>query len=150
MEVTVQSIFTTAALYDGIATLPRKPNHAHLKAYGCKTFALTSDTKRGKLRLQRLDPRAWIGYLVDYQSSNIYWVWVPSIGKTISTRDVIFDEDTVFNGKREDVKHNLMHSTLNEIAMWTRTIELPELPPSEGESETTRFYEDDTVQEALA
>jgi hypothetical protein len=142
--------FTTAALYDGIATLPRKPNHAHLKAYGCKTFALTSDTKRGKLRLQRLDPRAWIGYLVGYQSSNIYRVWVPSIGKTISTCDVIFDEDTVFNGKREDVKHNLMHSTLNEIAMWIRTIELPELPPSEGESETTRFYEDDTVQEASA
>jgi hypothetical protein len=56
----------------------------------------------------------------------------------------------VFNGKREDVKHNLMHSTLNEIAMWIRTIELPELPPSEGESETTRFYEDDTVQEASA
>jgi hypothetical protein len=141
--------FTTAAHYDGIATPPRKPNHAHLKAYGCKTFALTSDTKRGKLHLQRLDPRAWIGYLVGYQSSNIYRVWIPSIGKTISTRNVAFDEDTVFNGKQEDIMHNLMHSTLNEIATWIRTIELPEQPPSEG-PETTRFYEDDTVQEASA
>ena len=60
-----------------------------------------------------------------------------------------FDEDTVFNGKQEDIIDNLMHSTLNEIAIWIRTIELPEQPPSEG-PETTRFYEDDTVQEASA
>jgi hypothetical protein len=41
-------------------------------------------------------------------------------------------------------------STLNEIAMWIQTIDMPELPPSKGESETNRFYEDDTVQEASA
>jgi hypothetical protein len=76
-------------------------------------------------------------------------VWIPSIGRTISTRDVAFDEDTVFNGKQEEIMDNLMHSTLTEIAAWIRTVELPEQPPSE-EAETTRFYEDDTVQEGSA
>jgi hypothetical protein len=72
------------------------------------------------------------------------------IERVISTRDVALDEDTVFNGKHEDIMDNLMHSTLNEIAAWIRTVELPEQLPSKGESETTRFYKDDTVQEALA
>ena len=49
--------FTTALLYNGVTTGPRKPNQAHLKAYGCKAFALSNDTLRGKSRLQRLDPR---------------------------------------------------------------------------------------------
>jgi hypothetical protein len=96
-----------------------------------------------------LTPRAWTGYLVGYQSSNIYRVWIPSIGRTISTCDVAFDEDTVFSGKQEDIMDNLMHSMLTEIAAWIQTVELPEQQLSE-EAETTRFYEDDTVQEASA
>ena len=55
--------FTTAALRQGMVTKPKKPNQAHLRVYGCKAFALSDDTKRGKYRLQRLEPRAWIGYL---------------------------------------------------------------------------------------
>jgi hypothetical protein len=75
---------------------------------------------------------------------------ISSIERVISTRDVAFDEDTVLQGKHKDIIDNLMHSTLNEIAAWIRTVELPEQPPSKGESETTRFYKDDTIQEALA
>jgi hypothetical protein len=135
--------FTTAALHNGIVTSPRKPNQTHLKAYGCKAFALTDDTLRGKSRLQRLDPRAWIGYLVGYRSSNIYRIWIPSMAKVISTRDVVFDEDSVFSGKTEDLMDNLMHSRLNEIAAWMRAVELPE--PTHEEPETATFYEDDIV-----
>jgi hypothetical protein len=39
------------------------------------------------------------------------------MGKVISTQDVVFNEETVFNGKKEDIIDNLMHSTLNEIAV---------------------------------
>ena len=87
--------FTTVAFQNGTVTAPRKPNQTHLKAYGCKAFAMTDDTRRGKSRLQRLDPKAWIGYLVGYRSSNIWRIWVPSMGKVINTRDVVFDEDCV-------------------------------------------------------
>ncbi|KAI1683403.1 hypothetical protein KJE20_05908, partial [Pyrenophora tritici-repentis] len=106
---------------------------------------MTDDTHRGKSRLQRLDPKAWIGYLVGYQSTNIYRIWIPSMAKVISTRDVVFDEETIFNGKTEDLMDNLMHNTLEEIATWVRTVELPGTQSQQAETET--FYEDDTTQE---
>jgi len=136
--------FTRVAAMNGIVTGPRKPNQAHLKAYGCKAFAMTDDTHRGKSRLQRLDPKAWIGYLIGYQSTNIYRVWIPSLAKVISTRDVVFDESVVFSGKTEDLMDNLMHNTLQEIATWVKTIELPTTPRHE-QPETGSFYEDDTM-----
>ena len=89
---------------------------------------MTDDTKRGKSKLQRLDPKAWIGYLVGYQSTNIWRIWILSLAKVISTRDVIFDEDSVFSGKAEDLMDNLMHSTLEEIAAWVQSVELPSSP----------------------
>jgi hypothetical protein len=49
----------------------------------------------------KLDPRAHIGYLVGYNSTNIYRVWIPYKGIVISTRDMIFDEYT-FTGERPD------------------------------------------------
>lgn len=135
--------FTRVAFSNGIVTSLRKPNLAHLKAYGCKAFAMTDDTHRGKSRLQRLDPKAWIGYLVGYRSSNIYRIWIPSLARVISTRDVVFDEQSVFDGKTEDLMDNLMHNTLEEIATHIRTIELP---TSTQQPETESFYEDDAVE----
>jgi hypothetical protein len=66
----------------------------------------------------------------------------------ISTRDVVFNEDEIFSGKTEDLMDNLMHSTLNEIATWIRSVELLEL--THAELETQSFYEDDTVMELEA
>ena len=137
--------FTRVAFSNGIVTSLRKPNLAHLKAYGCKAFAMTDDTHRGKSRLQRLDPKAWIGYLVGYRSSNIYRIWIPSLGKVISTRDVVFDEESVFDGRIEDLMDSLMHSTLQEIATHVRTIELP--TPTQ-QPQTDSFYEDEATVES--
>jgi hypothetical protein len=67
-----ESFFTRVAYQNGIVTLPHKPNQLHLRTYGCKAFAITDDTKRHKGRLQRLDLKAWIGYLVGYRSTNIF------------------------------------------------------------------------------
>ena len=89
---------------------------------------MSSDTKRHTKRLQRLDLKAWIGYLVGYRLSNIFRVWVPSMGKVISTRDVVFDEYTIFDGSEKQIINNLMHSTLKEIQSWIRTVELPPSP----------------------
>lgn len=107
---------------------------------------MTDDTHRGKSRLQRLDPKAWIGYLVGYRSSNIYRIWIPSLAKVISTRDIVFDEQSVFNGKTEDLMDNLMHNTLEEIATHMRTIELP-TPTQQPETES--FHEDDAAEDSL-
>jgi Reverse transcriptase (RNA-dependent DNA polymerase)/GAG-pre-integrase domain len=77
----------------------RKPQLAHLRAYGCRAYAMTEDAQLKRRRLRKLDPRAYIGYLVGYSSTNIYRVWIPHQGKVISTRDVIFDEETFFEKK---------------------------------------------------
>jgi hypothetical protein len=139
-----EMFFTAIAFQNGIVTSPRKPNLSHLRAYGCKAFAMTDDTKRGKGRLQRFDPKAWIGYLVGYRSTNISRIWVPSMGKVISTRDVVFDEDTVYGGSHQEIMDNLMHITTEEIATWIRTIELPPSPnPTQDELGT--FHEDETI-----
>jgi hypothetical protein len=141
-----ERFFTRIAALNGIVPGLRKPSQAHLKAYGCKAFAMTDDTHRGKSRLQRLDPKAWVGYLVGYQSTNIYRVWIPPLGKVISTRDVVFDENSIFDGKVEDLRDNLMHSTLQEIATWIKTIELP--PQQSEQPETETFYEDETAEDS--
>jgi hypothetical protein len=48
----------------------KKPLLAHLRAYGCRAYAL----RKQILRTDKLSPRALIGYLVGYDSLNIYRV----------------------------------------------------------------------------
>jgi hypothetical protein len=70
------------------------------------------------------------------------------MAKVISTQDMVFNEDEIFSGKTEDLMDNLMHSTLNEIATWIRSVEL--LEPTHAEPETQSFYKDDMVMEPEA
>ncbi len=60
---------------------------------------MMSDAQLKKKRLSKLDPRAHIGYLVGYNFTNIYRIWILYKGIIISTRDVIFDKKMFFNGK---------------------------------------------------
>ena len=99
-----------------------KPQLAHLKAYGCKAYAMTTDAKLKNKRLQKLNLRANIGYLVGYDSTNIFRIWIPHRGEVISSRDVIFDEDEFFDGKKVDLDDNLA-MTLNE---YVHQVRLPE------------------------
>lgn len=101
---------------------PVKPQLAHLKAYGCRAYAMTSAAQLKKKRLMKLDPRAHIGYLVGYDSTNIYRIWIPYKGIVISTRDVIFDETTFFDGKRT----NLSDEIITEMDALIEKVKLPE------------------------
>ena len=49
-----------------------KPDIGHLKVYGCRAYVYTPEEVRKKERHHKLAPRARIGYLVGYQSANIY------------------------------------------------------------------------------
>jgi hypothetical protein len=69
------------------------------------------------------------------------------MGKVISTRDVVFDEYTIFDGSEKQIINNLMHSTLEEIQSWIRTVELPPSPQNQN-SETDTFYEDEAVSDS--
>lgn len=65
-----------------------KPRIAHLRTYGCRDYSLIYKIPKK----QKLRPRAQIGYLIGYQSSNIFRIWIPQEHKVIATRDVRFDE----------------------------------------------------------
>jgi hypothetical protein len=57
---------------------------------------------------------------------------------------VVFNEESIFNGRIKDLMDNLMHSTLQEIATHVRTIELP--TPTQ-QPQTDSFYEDEATAE---
>ena len=100
---------------------------------------MTSEAQLKKKRLMKLNPRAHIGYLVGYDSTNIYRIWIPHKGIVISTRDVIFDEETFFKGKRTDLQDEL-------IAELDTLIEKIKLPEAQTKNEVL-LQEDDEVPE---
>ena len=57
------------------------------------------DAQLKKKRLSKLDPQAYISYLVGYNFTNIYRIWILYKGIVISTRGAIFNKKMFFNGK---------------------------------------------------
>jgi hypothetical protein len=100
---------------DGVVIDSKKPQQAHLRVYGCKAYVLTTEALKKSNRLQRFNPKAWIGYLVGYDSTNKYRIWNPKLNKIVSTRDVIFDEDSCFDGDIKKLQDDLLHIDLNEL-----------------------------------
>ncbi|RYP34796.1 hypothetical protein DL768_011035 [Monosporascus sp. mg162] len=117
-----EAVYTHMAEKDGI-TGPRTPQLAHLKAYGCRCYALKLNPNHKPSKLQKLDPRAYIGYLVGYNSTNIYRVWVPELGKVIATRDVIFNEMEFFSRKDALERSEEMIRNLEDLVA---KVQLPE------------------------
>ena len=70
---------------------------AHLKVYRCKVYVHIPEEIRKQEWHHKLAPRAKIGYLIGYQSTNIYRVWIPQDEEVRSEKDVIFDETTFFD-----------------------------------------------------
>jgi len=131
---------TRLAFREGVVIRNRKPEEVHLRVYGCKAFAMTPDAQLKRNRLQRFEPRAWIGYLVGYDSTNIFRIWIPRLNKVIRTRDVTFNEDEVFDGNTESeaIKENIRNISLERLTELLKELELPsedEQPESVNEDE---------------
>ncbi|KJZ72743.1 hypothetical protein HIM_07935 [Hirsutella minnesotensis 3608] len=122
----------------------RKPAQEHLRVYGCKAFAMTPAAQKKTNRLKKLDPRAWIGYLIGYTSSNVYRVWIPSLNRIISTRDVIFDEDQVFDGTLETLILDVKEADLDELAQTLQRISLPNSTSNQGSQQDSNYFEIDS------
>lgn len=81
------------------------------------------------MRIKRLSPRAWVGYLLRYDSTNIFRVWVPTRPDKpiVRIRDVVFDEDIVFSGKVEDVIEGIKEMSLEQLSQLIQNKMIPEL-----------------------
>ena len=108
------------------------PSVTHLKAYGCRAYAMTAAAQLKTNRRKKLDPRAQLGYLVGYASTNIFKIWVPHKDKVILTRDVLFDENTFFDNK-------LQLDLLDSVKELIEDFESSKVQPS--------IWEDDSEEE---
>lgn len=78
-------------------------NLSYVKIFGCRAYAL-----RHKIpRTQKTEPRAYIGHLVGYDSTNIFRIWISSKKKVVSTRDVTFNEELFYDPRVLDVSQQL-------------------------------------------
>jgi uncharacterized membrane protein YcgQ (UPF0703/DUF1980 family) len=104
-----------------------------------------------KPKLERIERNAQVGYLVGYNSTNIYRIWVPQLKRVIATRDVTFDEKKVY--------HPSYEVPILEIDL-QKVIELPDLQGKEGKEyeeaertqepsqETPTPYKSETTEQA--
>ena len=90
------------ALKEAIGRPIPSPSLTHLKAYGCRAYPLTHEVKAQEERKRKLKARAYIGYLVGYESTNIFRIWIPLLEKVICTRDVTFNENVFYDPKLEE------------------------------------------------
>lgn len=92
-----------------------RPDLSHLRSYGCKAYAMTADVQLHRNRKRKLAPRAWIGFLVGYSSSNSYCIWNPLRGEVFTTRDVVFNEKRYFNGNIRGLVQEIQYIDLEAI-----------------------------------
>lgn len=125
----------------------KKPSIAHLKLYGCRAYALRPQIPRG----DKLTPRALIGYLVGYDASNIYRIWLPKArsrahqGKVIRTRDVTFKENLYYQD-HDDESDPLLPSA--EVAEVVHTLHIQSMREPEDSSEASSEDESNSIPES--
>lgn len=73
-----------------------------------------------------------IGYLVGYEGTNIFRIWIPQKRKVIRTRDVTFNEEKLYDPQP------FMEELLRESSPRNRvTVEIPSLAGAYAESDTS-------------
>jgi transposase InsO family protein len=68
-----------------------KPDIGHLRVYGCKAYVYIPEEIREREKHHKLAPGAKIGYLVGYQSTNIYRIWFPQLGEVRPEKNVAYE-----------------------------------------------------------
>jgi len=97
-------------LQSALGFSPLKPNIAHLQVYSCRAYPLKYNLPHS----QKLKPRAHIRYLVRYQSTNIYRVYIPNKKKVIQIKDVTFNKQLLYDNSQLNLR-NLLHKRADQI-----------------------------------
>ena len=89
----------------------QKLNFSHLHVYNCKTYIRIFNI----LKKLKLDSRIHIRFLVDYNSTNIFRIWVSHLHRVIKTRNVEFDEKSDYDFNQSYLFYEL-HQQMNNLA----------------------------------
>jgi hypothetical protein len=71
----------------------RKPLVAHMRPIGCRAYVYNRDLRAAN----KLKSRTLISYLVSYQGTNIFRIWLPTKDTVIVTQDVVFKPTLFFD-----------------------------------------------------
>ena len=86
---------------ENVVIKEQKFQQAHLKIYNCKTYYMIINILKKINHFNQLKFKAWIDFLVSYDSINVYQIWNSVLNKIIWTRNIIFDEKMIFNNDIE-------------------------------------------------
>ncbi len=84
--------------------LTKEKSNSHLQSYECRAYFLKNIISRKN----RLKSRAFIDYLVKYDFTNIFRIWISSRMQIVRIRDVIFDKTLFYDLAKLDSKHLLI------------------------------------------
>jgi hypothetical protein len=95
---------------------------AYLQLYRYRAYILNKTI----LKLDKLTTRVYIGYLIGYNSINIFRIWIPSIEKVIRTRDITFDKKIKYSISDIDLAM-ITKDGLNKVIQQIETISSPDV-----------------------
>jgi hypothetical protein len=85
-----------------------KPSVAHLEVIGARAYMLNEKLPRGA----KLESQLLIGHLVGFDTTNIFQVWLPTIGQVIQTQDIVFLRNKLCDGQDQYAEN----SNIQEVA----------------------------------
>ena len=96
-----------------------KPTISHYAPIGCRAYMLNRDLDAA----DKTSSRVHIGYLLGYDSTNIFRVWIHHSRRVIRTRDVIFKHDLMY---KDDLEHKLHAPKVAEEEIDILDLTMPE------------------------
>ncbi len=91
--------------------IEKKSNLTHLQSYECRVYFLKNIISKKN----RLKSRAFIDYLVKYNFTNIFRIWIFSRMRIVRIKDVFFDKTLFYDFAKLDSKHLLIISVENAL-----------------------------------
>lgn len=113
----------------------QKPNLAHIVKYGAKAYP----TDKYIPRREKAKAKAHIGFLVGYDSTNIFLIWIPSQRKVVRTRDVTFNEDSKYQPHEVDAAQLISEPFLRDDTLDIPQIDYARLTEIESDSDEEVF-----------
>src|ERR1700689_971397 len=114
-----------------------KPTVGHIRKWGCNVYRHINK-KTGR---KKLDKKSMIGFLVGYESGNIYCIYPPVTKEFKVSRDVIFSEKQFF-----DARHVASKDELNELEFGTFDHGGSENPEGEEQGNNPVIHDEIVVQ----
>lgn len=107
-------------------------NLDHLHSFDCKTYSLNKRIPK-KHKLQK---KAHVDHLIDYEARNIFRIWIFSQRKIIKIKDIIFDDQISYNAENIDLMQlirKLMLKTMYESLNMKTIIQITDIASDSNE-----------------